>query len=67
MGLVLYPRGLVPDATYAVRSIDIGPLGTARGDALMQDGLELTGNGVSRSHVLVLRVIEVAPEPGREP
>jgi alpha-galactosidase len=65
--VVLYPRGLLPDAVYAVRSIDVGPLGVARGDTLMQDGLELNANAVSRSHVVVIRLIEPEPAPEREP
>ena len=52
--LVVRPRGLLPDATYDVRSLDVGPLGASRGDLLMQDGIELVHSGGSRAHVLVL-------------
>ena len=52
--LIVRPRGLIADATYEVRSLDVGPLGAARGDALMQDGIELIHAGGSRAHVLIL-------------
>jgi alpha-galactosidase len=59
--LVVRPRGLLPDAVYAVRSIDLGPLGTERGDTLMTDGIELNTSGPSSSHVFVLTALE--PDP----
>ena len=49
------PRGLVADATYDVISLDTGALGSARGDTLMQDGIEIVHGGGSRAHVLLLR------------
>jgi hypothetical protein len=49
------PRGLIADATYDVSSIDVGSLGSARGDALMQDGIEILHDGGSRAHILLLR------------
>jgi alpha-galactosidase len=52
--LVVRPRGLLADATYDVRSLDAGPLGASRGDALMVDGIELIHSGGSRAHLLVL-------------
>jgi alpha-galactosidase len=52
--LIVRPRGLLPDATYDVRSVDVGPLGASRGDLLMQDGLELIHSGGSRAHILIL-------------
>jgi hypothetical protein len=52
--LLVRPRGLLPDTTYDVRSLDAGPLGASRGDALMADGIELIHSGGSRAHVLVL-------------
>jgi alpha-galactosidase len=48
-------HGLVPEATYEVTSLDIGRLGSARGDALMQDGIEIVHAGGSRAHVLLLK------------
>jgi alpha-galactosidase len=52
--LIVRPRGLLADATYDVRSLDVGPIGSARGDLLMEDGIELVHSGGSRAHVLVL-------------
>jgi alpha-galactosidase len=52
--LIVRPRGLLADATYDVRSLDVGPLGSSRGDLLMEDGIELIHNGGSRAHILVL-------------
>jgi alpha-galactosidase len=48
------PRGLIADATYSVTSLDLGPIGSVRGDVLMQDGIEIVHNGGSRAHVLLL-------------
>ena len=53
--LLVRPRGLIAHATYEVTSLDIGPLGSARGDALMQDGIEIVHAGGSRAHVLLLK------------
>jgi len=54
--LLVRPRGLLPDVEYDVTSVDVGPIGSARGDLLMLDGLELIhGGGTSRAHVLVLQ------------
>jgi len=52
--LIVRPRGLLPSATYDVISVDVGPIGAARGDALMQDGIELVHDSGSRAHLLVL-------------
>jgi alpha-galactosidase len=52
--VLVRPRGLVADATYAVESLDAGAIGSARGDTLMQDGLEIVHSGTSRAHVLIL-------------
>ena len=52
--LIVRPRGLLPDVTYDVRSLDVGPIGSARGDLLMEDGIEMVHSGGSRAHVLVL-------------
>jgi hypothetical protein len=49
------PRGLLPDATCDVRSLDVGPLGASRGELLMQDGIELVHSGGSRAHILILK------------
>jgi alpha-galactosidase len=52
--LTVRPRGLLPDVVYQVQSLDAGPLGASRGDALMLDGIELIHAGGSRAHVLLL-------------
>ena len=52
--LIVRPRGLLPDATYDVSSLDAGPLGASPGDLLMQDGIELIHSGGSRAHVLIV-------------
>ena len=51
---IVRPLGLIPDATYDVQSIDVGPLGASRGDALMQDGIEVIQGSGSRAHILIL-------------
>ncbi len=49
------PRSLRPDAIYDVESFDAGPLGSARGDVLMADGIEINHTpAMSRAHVIVL-------------
>ncbi|HZP49107.1 MAG TPA: glycoside hydrolase family 36 protein [Vicinamibacterales bacterium] len=53
--IVVRPRSLEADATYDVESFDAGPLGSARGEALMADGIELNHTpAMSRAHVIVL-------------
>ena len=53
--LVVRPRGLAADVVYEVVSLDAGRLGTARGDTLMRDGVELDHRGGSAAHIVVLR------------
>src|SRR5258708_9159328 len=53
--LTVRPRRLIADATYDLESFDAGPIGSATGEALMRDGLELIHAGGSRAHVLILR------------
>jgi alpha-galactosidase len=52
---IVWPRGLVDDATYDVVSLDGGALGAARGDELMTEGIEIVHGVISRAHVLLLR------------
>ena len=52
--LIVRPKGLLPSATYDVVSVDVGPIGSLRGDALMQDGIELVHDSGSRAHLLIL-------------
>jgi hypothetical protein len=54
--LIVRPRGLLADAVYDVSSLDLGQLGSIRGDVLMQDGIEMIHTGGSRAHVLILTV-----------
>jgi len=51
------PRGLQPDASYRVTSLDAGDLGTSRGDDLMADGIEIVQGPGTQAHILVLRVV----------
>jgi len=53
--LIVRPRGLQPAATYDVFSLGVGPIGTVRGETLMQDGIELLASSPSRAHLLVLQ------------
>jgi len=50
-------RGLRPDASYSVTSLDSGDLGTSRGDDLMANGIEIVQGSGTQAHVLVLRVV----------
>ncbi len=54
--ILLRPSGLRADATYAVQSLDAGPLGTALGDDLMRDGIEVIQGSGTQAHVLILRI-----------
>jgi hypothetical protein len=47
-------RGLRPDVIYDVISADAGTLGSATGDTLMRDGIELVHRDSSLAHVLAL-------------
>src|SRR5207244_2158666 len=61
----LVPRGLRPDVTYRVTSIDSGDLGTSRGDDLMTDGIEIVQGPGTQAHILVLRVVQcLRPDRG---
>jgi alpha-galactosidase len=48
------PSGLQKDATYEVRSVDAGVLGTATGASLMADGIEIDASSRSAAHLIVL-------------
>jgi len=53
--LRVYPRGLREEVVYEVWSEDLGLLGTAAGESIMIDGIELNQYpGTSQAHVLVL-------------
>jgi hypothetical protein len=53
--LTVKPRGLDPNATYSVRSVDAGDLGTIRGSALMADGVDVVQGSATQAHLLVIR------------
>ncbi|HJZ75113.1 MAG TPA: glycoside hydrolase family 36 protein [Vicinamibacterales bacterium] len=53
--LLVHPRGLISSAVYDVLSLDGGALGSARGEELMRDGIEVVHSSASRAHVLLLR------------
>ena len=57
----------VADATYDVRSIDAGDLGSATGAALMTDGIELVHAGGSRAHILILQAPAASGAAARQP
>src|SRR5579872_2147263 len=59
------PRGLNPSLVYAVTSVDQGPLGSATGDSLMQDGIDIVSSPVTAAHVLILSVPAAAAPTGR--
>ena len=63
--IVVRPRQLIPDATYDVRSLDAGPLGSATGADLMSDGIELNHAGGSRAHILILTSPSASASKGR--
>jgi len=48
------PADLQPDATYSVRSIDVGLLGTGTGAELMATGVEVIQSPTTAAHILVL-------------
>ena len=58
---VLKPRNLRPDTMYDVRSVDVGPIGSASGADLMADGIEVVMSPKSAAHVLVLTEIHASP------
>jgi alpha-galactosidase len=51
----VYPRGLQPDVTYAVQSLDRGDLGASKSDTLMTDGIEIVQGSGTQAHILILR------------
>ena len=51
---VLRPRGLNPDATYDVQSVDVGPIGSASGADLTGDGIDIVMSPTSAAHLLIL-------------
>jgi alpha-galactosidase len=65
--IVVKPKLLVPDATYRVRSVDMGDMGSATGADLMADGFELDHiYGMSRAHIVVLQADGAAAKTKRK-
>jgi hypothetical protein len=50
------PAGLDAAATYSVRSVDSGTLGTATGADLMANGIDILQSPNSAAHILVITV-----------
>jgi len=48
------PVGLEKDTTYDVQSVDTGLLGTATGEALMTDGIDIIQSPNSAAHILIV-------------
>ena len=48
------PIGLQPDTTYDVESVDTGLLGTATGEALMTDGIDILQSPGPAAHMLIV-------------
>jgi alpha-galactosidase len=53
--IAVRPRGLTPDATYTVSTLEGDPVGSMRGDELMTDGLTIEESYASAARVFVLR------------
>jgi alpha-galactosidase len=52
--VIVKPIGLQPTTIYDVRSVDAGPLGSASGADLMQNGIEVMNASLSAAHVLIV-------------
>jgi len=48
------PVGLQKDTAYDVQSVDTGLLGTATGEALMTDGIDILQSPNSAAHILIV-------------
>jgi alpha-galactosidase len=48
------PLGLSPQTTYDVTSVDSGALGSATGEALMSQGIDVVQSPASAAHILIL-------------
>jgi alpha-galactosidase len=61
--VTLKPQGLRRTQTYQVVSVDSGPLGTATGETLMRDGIEIVESSSSAAHVLFLQRVARPQQP----
>jgi hypothetical protein len=57
------PQGLRRSRTYQVVSADTGLLGTATGESLMRDGIEIVESPGSAAHVLFLQWMTRSASP----
>ena len=55
--VLVTPRNLNPEGLYRVRSLDAGDVGSATGEELMRDGIEIVHLGGSRAHVIILNEV----------
>ena len=53
--VTIRPQGLRPESSYSVRSVDVGPLGSATGAELMADGVRVSQSPNSAAHIIVIR------------
>jgi alpha-galactosidase len=60
--MTVRPIDLQPDATYLVEAIDFGRIGTATGDELMLDGIEVFPLHNTNAHILTLSRIGAGGE-----
>jgi alpha-galactosidase len=61
--VTLKPQGLRRRRNYEVVSADAGPIGTATGETLMRDGIEILASPVSAGHILFLQRTSPATPP----
>lgn len=54
--ITVKPSGLDASTTYDVRSVDAGQLGTATGDELMTNGIDVLQSPASAAHILIISV-----------
>ena len=59
--VVVHPKGLDPQRTYIIMSIDEGVLGAMTGSTLMSVGLEITASSLSAAHGIMLRAMRRMP------
>ncbi len=54
--ILVSPRGLNPEASYSVTSVDSGPIGQASGADLMEQGVEIVASPSTAGHLLIFRM-----------
>lgn len=66
----IVPRRLDPSITYAVSTIDLGPVGTFPGSVLVRDGFELRGSPNTAARVVLIEPVgtsAVVPARAKRP